>query len=233
MSTEFKWDDESVMEFYNFHRERENQWTSESIQQFKKSKQPNPEWEIISYRHKQTKEITPKISTAFHKAMFNNEHEIFSVNRLSDGEVFTIGDRYRNDSGMKEYTIREFEIRNGGLRANATEHGFDYFSDLIKIKNILFTTEDGVKIHEGDRVWFVSKSYKVDFYDFIDMGDRKNDLKSHPQLYVYFSTEANANEYALMNKPLFSIQEIHDFLNIGLGNYNLLREKAKEKLNKP
>lgn len=200
MSTEFKWDDETVMEFYNFHRDREGQWTSESIQQFKESKQPKREWEIIQV-------ASPECGLYYlegHK-MRNND-KIYSVKRLSDGEVFTIGDRYKNDVGMKEYTIKEFEIRNGELRANATEHGFDYFSDLIKIKPLIIT-EDGIGYYAGE---------KKDIYAVPKYGQNAYKIDVHPEYYpslsdtydVFFSSKTKAEKYIRWNKPCLSLSEV-------------------------
>lgn len=64
-------------------------------------------------------------------------------------------------------------------------------------KQYLFTTEDGEKVFEGDRVWFVDGNIEIDFYDFIDnkIGDRERDLKHYPERYKYFSTEELAKEY--------------------------------------
>lgn len=220
MNKEFKWNDESVMEFYNFHRERENQWTSESIQQFKESKQPKPEWEIIQVS-------SPECGIYYLEGYkMRPNDKIYSVKRLSDGKVFTIGDKYKNLSQTQIYTIKEFEIRDGVLRANAAEYGFDFFEDLIKVKEILFITEDGRPVYKDDKFYYVNKYFIIDEYWADNAWTPKEDG-------LEFSTEEKAQEYVLMNKPLFSVQEIHDFLSIELGNYNILREKAKEKLNKP
>lgn len=233
MNKEFKWDDESVMEFYDFHRERENQWTSESIQQFKESKQPKPEWEIISYRHKQTKEITPKTSTVFHKAMFNNEHEIYSVKRLSDGEVFTIGDivKYHKASHYGWYAIDNFFIRgdNQILARNKEQSIVEYITEIVKAPDPLFTTNDGVDVYKGDNYYFINTEWEIRY-----TGDNYNWVGDNLKA---FSSKVKAEEYILMNKPLLSANDIISYVvnhSVYKDNYkDLIISLAKEKLNKP
>lgn len=226
MNKEFKWDDEKVLEFVRFTLTQSPTFQGRytDLEQFKESKQPNPEWEIWAYQHKQTKEVAPKGSMGFCKAMYNHEHEIYQVKRLSDGEVFTIGDISRNS--YSQYTISGFKIIEGKLYAGWKEGGLDRLTDLRKVKEILFITEDGRPVYKDDKFYYVNKYFIIDEYWADNAWTPKEDG-------LEFSTEEKAQEYVLMNKPLFSVQEIHDFLSIELGNYNLLREKAKEKLNKP
>src|SRR5690606_23114725 len=71
--------------------------------------------------------------------------KIHSVKRLSDGEVFTIGDN------TKYGCIDNFYIKNNYLLATTVlESNGRYLKDLEKSKKPLFTTEDGVDIFEGD-----------------------------------------------------------------------------------
>ena len=224
MSTGFKWDDEKVLEFVRFTLEQSPAFQGRytDLEQFKEIKQPKPEWEILKYRNKKS----GIVRVHSEQYTIGPENEIYSVKRLSDGEVFTIGDKYKNLSQTQIYTIKEFEIRNGVLRANAAEYGFDFFEDLIKVKEILFITEDGRPVYKDDKFYYVNKYFIIAEYWADNAWTPKEDG-------LEFSTKENAEEYIIMNKPLFSVQEIHDFLSIELGNYNLLREKAKEKLNKP
>lgn len=116
--SEFKWDNELIMEYARMvaceYRNSEV-WTDnyvaeeEIIKRFKASKQPKPEWEIVSgvsdkTPYRQHLWITPDCA----------EHGcgIYSIKRLSDGVLFTIGDEIceLREQFTKRYLIKGFEI---------------------------------------------------------------------------------------------------------------------------
>lgn len=98
-----------------------------------------------------------------------------------------------------------------------------------KLRKPLFTTEDGVDIYEGQKVIGVDKSI---VYEFTTATDGIN-----TSVGKFFSTREKADEYILVNKPLFSINEILDFdqeingngIAVALGQK--LMEKANKKIN--
>lgn len=215
MSTDFKWTVDLLAEFIKDYSDMEGT-ASELMEQFKESKQPKPEWEIIQVS-------SPECGLYYldgYKMRPNDK--IYSVKRLPDGEIFTVGDRYRNEVGMKEYTIREFEIRDDRLRVNANELGFDYFSDLIKIKPLI-TTEDGVAISNG--LLHVCSVGKTTF----EISECRADLiqKGHHDHYFYFSCRAKAEEYVLWNKPCLSLSEVLTRYNCVGGKDNQFIECIK------
>jgi hypothetical protein len=131
---------------------------------------------------------------------------IFSVKRLSDGEVFTIGDEISNieHPNMYKGKIKEFKIEDSELLVYYDGH--DDLRHVQKVKPVLFTTHDGVDVREGDRVWYFNQGYKL--------WDSKAGPKYHngEQRFHYFSTKEAAEKYILMNKPLnLSIREICNF----------------------
>jgi len=115
---------------------------------------------------------------------------INSVKRLSDGEIFTIGDN------TKYGCIDKFYIKNNYLLSTTVlESNGRYLKYLEKIKQPLFTTEDGVDIFNPTLLWRVSKS---SFY-FNKYGDYM--IQKGSCAYLCFSTKEKAEEYILMNKP--------------------------------
>ena len=80
------------------------------------------------------------------------------------------------------------------------------FKESKTKKPVLFTTEDGVDVYEGDDYFVVlepSWNWELLKHKCISCGI-KND---RPDL-KYFAIEANAKEYILMNKPCLSLQDL-------------------------
>jgi hypothetical protein len=75
-------------------------------------------------------------------------HAIHSVRRLSDGEVFTVGDK--TDRGV----IKSFSIINEALFVFG-DHWDTLLRVLNKEKAQSFTTADGTHVLEGYNIWFM------------------------------------------------------------------------------
>lgn len=134
---------------------------------------------------------------------------IHSVKRLSDGEVFTIGDEYSNNhAGLyTEESIHNIKIVDGECRIyDGQDSGYypiKYITKLPK-KTPLFTTEDGVEIFDKKTSYYlVSNDFKVCFSSWFSQADLP---------FKTFSTKEKAEEYILMNKPCLSIKEITDLV---------------------
>ena len=135
-------------------------------------------------------------------------YSIYSVKRLSDGEVFTVGDKY-DDGDLKNETIREFVISSeNGLLVNT-----NLLKNVSKSKKPLFTTEDGVEIFGGEIVW---RAASKDGHIF-DNPERVNtahwDIYLHnygANVHKHFSTKEKAEEYILLNKPVLSFNDIRN-----------------------
>jgi hypothetical protein len=69
-----------------------------------------------------------------------------------------------------------------------------------KSKPVLFTTEDGKHIYEGDDYWFIRHDDTI--------GTANSSRPPLPKGKATFSTEAVAKEYVLMNKPCLSVNDI-------------------------
>ena len=142
------------------------------------------------------------------KWMLNeDEYYISSVKRLSDNEVFSIGDKinfrglYGNSSEHKYDTIKGFEFKQDGSLGVRYHNGLVGIEKIQKYKEALFTTEDGVDIFEGDEVtWLYTDELKI-------AGTRKADKNMYTDL-KYFSKKEKAEEHILMNKPLLSLNDL-------------------------
>jgi hypothetical protein len=191
-----------------------------------------------SYLHMRLLSTTGGSSLEF--MLKNKFYDIHSVKRLSDGEIFTVGDIVNRPCYKKPFKIKHFHIQNckpptiwlhsmDFVEGNCT-HTLDENCTLekaIKFKKPLFTTEEGVDIYEGDNYYGVTNEFKI-FYNnsyMFSTNDLKNDNKR-------FSTKKAAEEYILMNKPCLNIKDI--LPTIGLWNnttyvdLNLITKKLKE-----
>ncbi len=156
-----------------------------------------------------------------HKKTYSDTHvhyflksgvwSIHSVKRLSDGEIFTIGDK--TNFGL----ISKIVIINNSLSFYFEEKCCGYGLKIIIKWKPLFTTEDGVDIFEGDKVWWVAVNEEYDtpsgdktwsFNEFVWKG--KPTASSN---YKWFSTKEKAEEYIIMNKPCLSFNDVINYIH--------------------
>jgi len=134
--------------------------------------------------------------------------QIHSIKRLSDNEIFTIGDKTNNG------TISKFENCSVGVRVFFKEKPENYNVNLNTIKKViyLFTTHDGVDIYEDDVVhWIAFYKDKIPCYLY-----KSGFVKEHLELdlvniYKVFSTKQAAEEYIVKQKVLFVTED-----NVGI-----------------
>jgi hypothetical protein len=132
---------------------------------------------------------------------------INSVKRLSDGEVFTIGDlidfSFFGNKGFKKiegFAIDYFE--NKLMTAYQSAYGIGIaLWKKAPVKTPLFTTEDGVVIFERDMLFYVLKSFEIHNNPANEFDGQSNDYK-------YFSTKEKADEYIFYNKPYLSLMDL-------------------------
>ena len=138
-------------------------------------------------------------------------YKIYSIKRLSDGEMFTVGDRITGTLSVKERTHKYVTIQKIYLKNNILHIGIDTgfidislcndFEKINHFKQPIFQTEDGVDIFIGDISFGVNSSFKL------------SEVKHINDLYIYsdvkeFSTKEKAEEYILMNKPCLSLNDV-------------------------
>lgn len=161
----------------------------------------------------------------------NPYYSIHSVKRLSDGEVFTIGDKIGDYS--YSYEIKSLHITDqykGGVSIEVTIGGYLSIVDIKKTKQKLFTTEDGVDRYAGDQLWYVFylSDYSLNSLTLVNSNFTSTDNVK------YFSTKEKAEEYIIRNKPVLTYNEIIGFYNnfhdSNAPFYSTLHELVKSKL---
>ena len=135
--------------------------------------------------------------------------EILSVKRLSDGEVFTVGDLVKTPytdctriTGFENPEGREYFIEISTEYCTGISTGFTRLLSLEKIKQPIFLTHNGKDIFEGDKVWYVNKENF--YYDYILAFP---EVKFNSEMRAYFLTRIEAEDYIERNKPLFTTED--------------------------
>lgn len=202
------------------------------------------DYEILSFMDN-LNIITNNLGGQHEKNCLNNKHfNIHSVKRLSDGEVFTIGDKTctpGNIYPIAEFTISDTEntILVSSYYENSRSGSYNIrLKNVIKSKKPLFITEDGVDIFEGDYFCRVGRPNSGHAFQCWD-GDRNNKatpVYSHVSMNEYnyhFSSVKVANDFIIFNKPCLSINDITYGLNSSYITSNMLQEliqKVQEKI---
>lgn len=159
--------------------------------------------------------------------MWNNKtggYVINSVERLSDNVVFSVGDN--TNAGI----IKQFNICGNTLQLKVD--GLIFLNDYLvkKVKQPLFTTEDGIDIFEGDIYYHTKPDFTISYGGKADNKISGN-LIGYKN-YKYFSTKEKAQEWVVLNKPCLSIKEICPIIgqcnNTTYIDLDKLTEKLKE-----
>ena len=163
--------------------------------------------------------------------------KIHSVKRLSDGEIFTIGDKVvgYNNSIAKIKTIDL--VGEISLNIGTDKHEGFSLKNLKKTKTPLFTTEDKIDIFKDDNIYWVN----IHTFDKVNCNKYNDDLgeisiksllsKKYECKAVGFSTKVKAEEYILMNKPCLSYNEVLNATKIRNKNtFETLKELVKSKI---
>ena len=131
--------------------------------------------------------------------------KICSVKRLSDGAVFTVGDKvvfhsteYFEDSVV---IIKDFFDRDEFIDVRSENNVVCSLNNISHHKKPIFTTEDGKDIFEGDEYWCVHS------YDFF-LRDYIAETGIYNKNYKRFSTKEAAEEYIRNNKPMYTLKDI-------------------------
>jgi len=164
--------------------------------------------------------------------------KIHSVKRLSDGEIFTIDDDVIFELGKGKCHYKHFRSGKCAIDIATKIVSFVIQEDMLtvqidynklcysldapeKVKKVLFTTEDGVDIFEGDYYYPVDK-----LYYFLHEKQTNNHCTNNDKFWI-FSTKEKAEEYILMNKPCLSLNDI-EFAIFKTNNAEEKRNKLKD-----
>jgi hypothetical protein len=149
-----------------------------------------------------------------HLQYCTTHYEINSIKRLSDNEIFTLGDTINFDTqGTCKLLRMIFEKapvdKGTGILCfvNNCDNLGDvwHISQLKKLKTSLFTTNDGVEIFEGDDCWYVNTNN-------FDISFRKANVRQFI-FCIFFSTEVAAKNYKAENEKRFSLHYIRQVLD--------------------
>lgn len=134
------------------------------------------------------------------------QYYIHSVKRLSDSEIFTVGDK------LSDGILDSIEITNDKtfcyirtIKYNTKIVSSNPITEVSRLKKlVLFTTADNVDICEGDKYYYV--------YQKGTSGELVTSyatcISTQPLGIKQFASEQNCAEWILMNKPCLSINEI-------------------------
>lgn len=205
--------------------QHQNNYVAQSID-FGESQQPtksehNHEYTITAFRSRPLQELwlphrgdvrrgwsrrgSETVPYTYDEIINNNLYEIYSVKRLSDSQEFTV------DEITEQGKIIEFNASDVPFNVHCSQ-GHYKLSALTKKKEkqILFTTDDGVKVYHDQKYLVV---------DTTDKHSKPCDVIADNKLHgdylnvTYptnkrFSTKEKAEEYIIFNKPLFSVNDI-------------------------
>jgi hypothetical protein len=152
--------------------------------------------------------------------LLNSGFKIHSVRRLSDGEIFSIHDKiiFVEIQIIISFEIQESKIRVNYKRDTDEQKYWNYLNNIKKLKQPLFTTEDGVEMFKGDKYYSVGiKNVK---YLWHIAGPYINPEVTNPTGdLIHFSTKEAAEKYVLMNKPCLSIKDVQSIYVSAKGGY--------------
>lgn len=136
--------------------------------------------------------------------------QITKIKRLFDDEDFSIGDRvtYNYKANYASWIIDNFLLRSDGkiLARSNNNYICEIISEIKKAPEVLFVTEDGIEIFEGDSYFRVR-------LDTLEILKSNENWVSSLKLIKYFSTKEAAEKYIDENKPKYSKKEIKEALS--------------------
>ncbi len=166
-----------------------------------KTQQPVKEWEVMAYKsangnmlYNNRGELRLDIpNSPLFSQEAANQCSIHSVKRLSDGEVFTVGDETTLGP------INKFVIEQGALLARSEKDSYEDIAYLKKAKQPLFTPEDGKDALDGDEIYWINAiEFEIltpfKLTPFAAHNHKKDDC------YKYFSTKEAAEEWVRKHK---------------------------------
>jgi len=187
------------------------------------------EYEILSLKYS-TNVYTNLRGKIFNSLLLNmkndSEIKIQSIKRLSDGEIFTVGDKL-TEGIILEITLSKY---NNGIYVNTKNYNGLPLDECIKVKQPLFTTEDGVDIfEEGTKIFEVNRNFNhsTNIIRICKPFNKNYPVEHWFKGTKYFSTKEAAEEYILMNKPIFTATDILLYLDI-FGN--IVKDVQKERV---
>jgi hypothetical protein len=165
--------------------------------------------------------------------------KIHSVKRLSDGEIFSIGDKitfkglFGNNSEHKYDTIKGFKFKQDKKIGALYHNGIVGLEIIEKYKEPIFTTEDGVDLFGGESVYGVTDSFQLAYTSIL--------TEENGQRCRLFAEKEKAEKYIEENKPQYSQKDVENAIGgdffcksvEGLLIKNVVLELLKTKISEP
>lgn len=132
-----------------------------------------------------------------------------SVKRLSDGEVFQLGDSISHIINDKISKITKINLIRDKIYFSTgiweSETGV-ILNNAVKAKPVLFVTEDGKEIREGDEYYYVLEP--INNYIMGKNNCTKFGISLDRKGIKYFSVKEAAENYIILSKPCLSINDL-------------------------
>lgn len=181
-----------------------------------KKKELSPKFQILSFKHRTTNKILSltdnKRYSAGPNAIGNPKqwfldaseiYAIYSVKRLSDEVVFTIGDYVYKVEPNYAMPIAMFTTSLNQLVVWADNHGIDIFEAKIATK--ILTTEDGTDVYNPSRVIHcVNRS----ILNVVACSAYRVKTMYSSVYYLYFDSVDKAHDYIASRQRVISIHEL-------------------------
>jgi hypothetical protein len=143
-------------------------------------------------------------------------YSIHSVRRLSDNEVFTVGDTvlHKNNVTKRWDKIEYFHIMSNGIWVKTDEYDVPLSYIHSKVdeapRKPLFVTEDKIEVYEGDSFYILNKArLKLLHHNMEDFKFKANKGTPTPSDFeLYFSNLDAANDYILLNSKCLSVRDV-------------------------
>ena len=141
----------------------------------------------------------------------NNSFYITSIKRLSDGEIFSVGDKVKKSGCENTGTISQIRMIDDRLYFSSKTFGWTKLESMIKP---VLITVDGVDLYKGDYYWFfwtknpargqeINKIYK---YKVVPLDSETNWSENA----MFFSSEIAAKNYLRDNEKKYSLNDIKE-----------------------
>lgn len=172
------------------------------------------------------------------------EASIHSVRRLSDGEVFSIGDRVRYCplSTYGSFIIEKIWVNSIDKErcmvsnkdqslVEIIDASLEKIKTPIPVKPVLFKDYEGNPIHENDVYYYL---FKGEWPEYPYGPYWCYATKGVDRGYIKFNSKEKMQEYITLNKPLLSLSEVIAIIYAGHKTPDsYLRELAQSKLSLP
>lgn len=238
---------EMVNAFLTFHTHEWETFKSSCIEKHKAGSPSGRDFEIVSFEKDDGILVFSKekyrnsLNSISLESCLQFKLKINAVKRLSDGEVFMVGDRLNHGSYSQNVAndkIEKITIEGGDLYFDG-DFGTEYHW-TVNIKTAkkasptsrepLFVTFDGVSIYDGDSYYRILDTFEV-------QGNYNVTKKpSDATIKHSFGKLEAAKDYVLMNKPVLSVNDILSIsqkstLEFREFNKHKLKELAQQKIN--